>query len=509
MLCPFWDDCRGAASPALQSQKRMQHREGLCQHRPKHRGQRVWKEVPFVNPADNGSPQRTGGKRAETVAADSRPMGGKQVAAKSDQSATPGDSVEIDSEQAASGTSEYPFATTESGHIGIPPAPLPKSDRRLLKNAIVVVLVAAAAALVVTRFDDVMALLGMVWNVASPLLAGTAIAYLLNLVMSRIERIFFPHSKNAVVRRLRRPICLILTIALIAVFVALVVALVSGELSEALPALAEGLAWTFDAARDWLVANGVIGENGATGISALLSGDAATLQESLKSAIDQLGGMGALASLAVSAGRSVSGVAVHTVVAIVFALYLLIGKERALAGCKTFATWALPERVYARVSHVASVANECFSRFIFGQCLEGTILGCLCALGMTILGMPYAAVIGLCVGVTSLVPLVGAWVGGILGALMILSVDPMQAVWFVLFLVVLQQIEGHVIYPNVVGTSVGVPGIWVLVGVFVGGSLFGVVGILLSVPLIATGRHLAQERNNGTDSPVAKQEEPV
>ena len=121
-------------------------------------------------------------------------------------------------------------------------------------------------------------------------------------------------------------------------------------------------------------------------------------------------------------------------------------------------------------------------------------MGTLCAIGMALFGMPYAVAIGACIGLTALVPVFGAWLGGAIGFLMILTVDPMQAVWFVVFLVVLQQLESHLIYPNVVGASVGLPGIWVFAGVLVGGALFGVVGMFVGVPTIATIRTLAIDR---------------
>ena len=144
--------------------------------------------------------------------------------------------------------------------------------------------------------------------------------------------------------------------------------------------------------------------------------------------------------------------------------------------------------------HFCTVANDCFSRFIMGQCIEACILGVLCGIGSAILHFPYAASIGLIVGVTSVIPFAGAWIGGIVGAAMILSQDPLQAVQFVIFLVILQQIEGHLIYPNVVGQSVGLPSIWVFVAVVVGATLFGLPGVLLGVPVISTVRTLVMEK---------------
>ena len=374
----------------------------------------------------------------------------------------------------------------------------------VLRNAVVLVVVAAAAVLAIVRFDAVLAALSAIWSVVAPLLAGAAIAYLLNLIMERLERVYFPTSTHVVVKKTCRPVCLICSIALVALFVFVVVQIVSDEFATAVPALGDGVLTLLDMLNAWLT-SGVLGNTEAVEyLSALLTGDSGAWEESLATltdyvseAIENFGGYSSLVSIAYSAGKGVVAIVVDTLVAIVFAIYLLAGKERALKGLESFLRWALSKRMYRRVAHVGQVANECFSRFIFGQCLEGTILGTLCAIGMKILGMPYCATIGLCVGVTSLVPLVGAWCGGIVGALMIMSVDPIQAVWFVIFLVCLQQVEGHVIYPNVVGTSVGVPSIWVLVAVFAGGSLFGILGIVLGVPTVATILALVGERGEG------------
>ena len=388
------------------------------------------------------------------------------------------------------------------------------STATVLKNAVILVVVAAVSTLVIVRFDDVLAALSAVWSVVAPLLCGAAIAYLLNLIMSRLEKVYFPTSESIVVARTRRPVCLIASIAIVAAIVAIIVFAVADEVSEALPALSDGVQTLASMLNGWLT-SGVLGDGeNIEYLSALLTGDSLTWQESLDavmSRIDEeiagIGGYGTLVGTVWSAGKSVARLVVDALVAIVFSIYLLAGKERAIQGAESLARWALSKRMYRRLSHVAHVANRRFSRFIFGQCIEGMILGTLCAIGMAILQMPYATSIGLCVGVTSLVPLVGAWCGGIVGALMLLSVNPIQAVWFVIFLICLQQIEGHVIYPNVVGTSVGVPSIWVLVAVFAGGALFGILGIVLGVPTVATILELADERGEGFKGKYDDEEE--
>ena len=373
------------------------------------------------------------------------------------------------------------------------PAPTPALDRHKLKQAAAVIGIAALAALAVLKFDVVMSALGVVIGVLTPFVAGGVLAYLTNLIMGRFERCFFPKSSSKAVARLRRPVCMLLSLVLILGFLSVVVGIIATQMAQALPAIIDGAARMVQAISTWVSTSGVLSELSNWGILPGLPEGGGSWQETVTAVISKLGGMNGIASTVFVAGKGVSGFAVNAVVAIVFALYLLAGKEKALSGARTLVRWVFPEKLAEKVYHAGTVANECFSQFIMGQCIEGVILGTLCGVGMAILGIPYAVAVGACVGLTSLIPLVGAWIGAAVGILMIFSVSPIQAVWFVIFLLVLQQIEGNLIYPFVVGSSVGVPGIWVLFAIFVGGALFGIVGILMGVPTVATIRRLVAD----------------
>ena len=377
-----------------------------------------------------------------------------------------------------------------------------ESSSETVKTAAKVISIAAIAVLVVVRFDDVLNILGIIWSVLSPLLAGAILAYLLNLISSRLEHVVMPNVKSHPLELLRRGICIVLTLLIIVAFVAIVVNLVKDEIASAFGALASGITTLVDMIQE-LLASGDVGESETLEeIAALLSGDVSAWQESLSVLLEDIGGIGGVATTAVNMVSSAATTIVDVIIAIVFSLYVVADKERVLSGCRMFGHWMFRGDDYGKAHHVAMTANYCFSHFIGGQCIEATILGTLCGIGMAIFGMPYAASIGFIVGLTSLVPLVGSWLGGIIGALMIISVDPIQAIWFIVWLVTLQQIEGHVIYPNVVGNIIKVPGIWVLVSVFIGGTLFGVIGILMGVPLVATIRTLVKEYReaHGMDS---------
>ena len=374
-----------------------------------------------------------------------------------------------------------------------------EEKKRALRRAIWMVFAAFllfVAAMGVVYSKQVVAASLAVWTAVLPLLLGCIIAYVLNLIMGRLERIYFPKSENKVANATRRPVCLILSIAIIAAIVAIIVNLVLPQIRASWDVLENGVMMVAQNAYSW-------GEQNEDALlSAIGAGGLDNLRESFTKLFESLSsgsseGTSQISSILTTVFSTVYSIA-HGVfigiVAVVFSLYILIDKERVINGARAAVDLLLPQKGARAVRHAAHVANDSFSRFITGQCIEAVILGTLCAIGMTIFGMPYAPAVGACVGMTALVPVFGAWLGGAVGFLMILTVDPMMAVWFVVFLIILQQIESHLIYPNVVGASVGLPGIWVFAAVLVGGALFGVLGMFLGVPAVATVRTLVIER---------------
>ncbi len=354
-------------------------------------------------------------------------------------------------------------------------------------------LFAFLAAIGVMYSRQLFAALGAVWAAVFPLVLGCVVAFLVNLIMGRLERVYFPSAKSGLLAATRRPVCLIASFVIIAAVIALIVNLILPELKASAGVIKEGVLMVAGDLYGWAEEN----------VDLVASAFGASNIEELERAFtdfvtnvsngDSAGLMSMVESVFSTAGSIMHNVFAF-IVALVFSLYLLIEKERVFKGVDTLIELFVPARFAASLRHAGHVANQSFSRFITGQCIEAVILGTLCAIGMALFGMPYAVAIGACIGLTALVPVFGAWLGGAIGFLMILTVDPMQAVWFVVFLVVLQQLESHLIYPNVVGASVGLPGIWVFAGVLVGGALFGVVGMFVGVPTIATIRTLAIDR---------------
>ena len=338
--------------------------------------------------------------------------------------------------------------------------------------------------LIIKYWDMAINLCGLGLSAAFPILLGCIIAYIANILMSLFESHFFPKSKKKVIKVIRRPICLIVTFLSIILVVFLLVNMILPELIACGEVLVNGIVETFTTLAKWAEQNVSLDilPQGST----LFNLGNMNWQEMIQKAINVLmtGVSGAMSSI-VGIFSSVFGTVITIVVAIIFSIYLLFGKEKIAEGCTKFIKLYMGEKVYDKLMYVVKNLDASFHNFIVGQCLEAIILGLLCTIGMWILRLPYATMIGCLVGFTALIPLVGAFLGAIVGAFMIFTVSPIQAVIFLIFLVVLQQLEGNLIYPRVVGATIGLPGIWVFIAVTVGGGVLGIGGMLIAVPLTA------------------------
>ena len=204
---------------------------------------------------------------------------------------------------------------------------------------------------------------------------------------------------------------------------------------------------------------------------------------------DNFGGM---AGNLISTVSTVFSSVLNFVLGLIFSIYLLLSKDRLCAQAKEIMEHYVKKSWNEKIQYVLTILNRNFHRFIVGQCTEAVILGVLCAVGMVIFRFPYAIMIGVLVGFTALIPVVGAYVGAAAGIFMMLTISPMKALMFVIFIVVLQQLEGNLIYPRVVGNSLGLPALWVLVAVTVGGGIGGVIGMLVAVPIVSSIYQLVQ-----------------
>lgn len=340
-------------------------------------------------------------------------------------------------------------------------------------------------------------------QVAWPLALGCVMAYVINIPMAFFER-HFPTRTPALLQRLRRPLCLVLSVVSLILIVVLVVRMILPELVSCVTLLLEQLPGALDGLFTGLEENFHLSTWFSGETNGLLQGNT-DWQSIIQQAVDWLisGFGGAMASITGLISSVVSGT-ITVLVAAIFSIYVLMEKEQVGSQLRRLLT------VYGKPSWtetlftVLNTLDDCFHRFVVGQCVEAVILGLLCILGMLIFRFPYAVMIGTLIGFTALIPVAGAYIGAIVGALMILTVSPWQALLFLIFLVILQQLEGNLIYPRVVGSSIGLPGIWVLAAVTVGGGLLGIGGMLLGVPLTATLYRLLRRDVNRRSAPVSE-----
>ena len=329
--------------------------------------------------------------------------------------------------------------------------------------------------LAIHYWPSISGLLGTIVSAAFPLVLGCILAYVLNILMSFYERTIFSPFKD------KRGCPLVCLVAAIVSLLAIVVALISLVIPE-LVACIQLLISQLPGALDWLVDY----------ISSLdfVSKDLVTTLESIdwQSKIGDVfhivtSGIGSVVDVVVSTLSSLVSGIITLLMSLIFSFYLLLGRKRLAAQSTHLLQHYMRPRHFEKLMYVLHVFNNSFHRYITGQCIEAVILGTLCALGMWALRLPYATMIGALVGFTALIPIAGAYIGAGVGAFMILMTSPIKALIFLVFLCVLQQVEGNLIYPKVVGSSLGLPGIWVLAAVTVGGGVMGIPGMLLGVPL--------------------------
>lgn len=334
------------------------------------------------------------------------------------------------------------------------------------------------------------AMLMGIWDLISPFFTGAVIAFIFNVPMRAIENQLTDIHRPG----LRRTLAIVLTIASLILVIMFVVELLVPQvtltvesLSAKIPSFLERtskmlLAWLDQnpALKDWILDVTNLGtEDWTTLAKNALTFVSNTASDFMGSAVSVIG--------------SVTSGIVNTFIGIFFAMYCLGRKEILARQGRRLLYSLVPENLSDEIIRVLRLANVTFSNFISGQCLEACILGCLFAISMSIFGMPYVPLVSVTIAVTALVPVVGAFIGCVVGAFFILVDNPLQAVTFVAMFLILQQLENNLIYPRVVGTSIGLPGMWVLVAVTVGGGLMGVGGMLLMIPLASVVYTLLRE----------------
>lgn len=363
-------------------------------------------------------------------------------------------------------------------------------NKKEIKRYLFIAFLAVIACYVVQHFTLITKALAVALNALTPLFLGLIIAYIFNIILCWFEKHYFPKKDKGFIYYTRRPVCLVFSFLIAIAVIVLILNIVIPELINAVklisleipPLLNEGKNYILNKLSEYPdlqnQATEAFEEFDFKGL------DWANITSKITNFLKS--GVLGIISSAVGIVGAITGTVTNIVLAVIFAIYLLLRKDKLLLDIGRFQKAFFSERSNMRINHICRTTNETFQNFFVGQFVEAIILGSLCFIGMSILKLPYAGMSGTLVGVTALIPIVGAFLGAGISAFIIFTVNPMQALIFLIFLVILQQLEGNIIYPKVVGNSIGLPGIWVLAAVTVGGGLFGIVGMMIGVPLAAT-----------------------
>ncbi len=362
------------------------------------------------------------------------------------------------------------------------------------ENVKKIIMILAAAFLMlwaVINYQKVFTFAKYLLILLNPLIIGIAIAFILNVCVRSIEsRLFRPLDAHLgrIWNKARRPLSILLSIAFVTGIIVIITTMIVPEIRNAgkmlitefpgywnnLQNMINDLTARFNLEDIVLPSLDINDENVSETLKKLMHSDIS--DKVFNTALD-------MTTSVIGVTASVITVTFNSIMGMVFAVYILFRKEILARQAKQIAYAYLPRKAADEALYIARLSNTMFSKFVTGQCTEAVIIGVLCFLGMTIFKMPYAPMISVLVGFTALIPVFGAFIGTAIGAFLILMISPVKAFWFIIFIIVLQQVEGDLIYPKVVGSSIGLPGIWVMLAVIVGGSSGGVLGMLVSVPI--------------------------
>lgn len=349
-------------------------------------------------------------------------------------------------------------------------------DKKLFKSLIWLITYAVCLVLFVTKFDEVRLFVGDFFSLFSPLILGFALAFILDRPCQFFHRTY----GKAIKKQALAPLALGLAVG---TSYLLLLAIIVAIIAFVVPQFVESIE-LFSSSLDGYIANAQVFINGFLRNLRLETLDLSGLNNILEQILD---GALSMATDAMPHLLSVTSAIISTtvtfVLALVFSIYMLAGRDTLLRQCGHLFRAYLPKKLIDPLADVLNLTASTFTRFISGQITEAFILGTLCGIGMLFIYADYAALVGVIIGCTALVPVVGAYVGTVLCALLLVMVSPVATLAFIIFLLILQQIEGNIIYPRVVGTSIGLPGIWVLTAVTIGAGTGGILGVLLSVPV--------------------------
>ena len=354
-------------------------------------------------------------------------------------------------------------------------------NKSTMKKLILLITYAVLLIAVIVKLDAVGLWAGKVLGAFTPLFIGFAIAFILHRPCCFFARLYGKGLKGKGAR-LTRPLAVATAYLIFLAILTAIMALVIPELVRSIQSFVAGigdygagLQHIYDKLVAALDLELLKGMNLSARLHDAVGNILTKVLTTITSTLPQL----------ISATGAILSAVVTGLLALVFSIYMLVGADRLTAQCRRLVVTYLPEKVSGPVLTVTRLTADTFTRYVSGQLTEAIILGCLCFLGMNIFHFSYAPLISVIIAVSALIPVAGAYIGAITAAILLLMISPMQALWFLVFLIILQQLEGNLIYPRVVGTSIGLPGIWVLAAVTVGSALMGFVGLVVGVPITA------------------------
>lgn len=374
-----------------------------------------------------------------------------------------------------------------------------KLDKENTKKIIFIVFIGVLIYWLLQNLGMIFVGIKNILNILNPFILGACIAFVLNVIVNLIEKKWIKNKKrNKIIARIKRPLSIFLSILILFAVIFFVIFLVIpglistiDSISSYIPGIATNVQnWLYDMADKYPEINDMIRN---------INIDWNNLDDETMKVLQEWAGT--ILSSSINILISIASGITNFVIGLIFAVYILLQKEKLGYQFKKLMKAYLPNRFNEKVLKICAVSNSAFTKFITGQVTEACILGILCFMGMIIFGMPYALTISVLIGFTALIPIFGAFIGAGIGFILIAVQNPMLAVGFVAYIIVLQQIEGNIIYPKVVGNSVGLPGIWVMVAVTLGGAIWGITGIAVGVPIASILYALIRDSVNNRIEP--------
>ncbi|MCW6664048.1 AI-2E family transporter [Aerococcaceae bacterium NML190073] len=348
----------------------------------------------------------------------------------------------------------------------------------------------AGLVLMIVNWANVVGYMNSFMSVMMPLIVGGIMAFILNLLLVRYERLIQQKMTNTKLATFSRPIGIVLSLLTIILVLLIIIGIVLPQLGSAMNEMVKAAPATIENIKQLIQKNETLFPQ-ITELMQQLNLDWGKLVQDIVNFFN-----GVVSNLLGTTVTFASNIATHIInllLSLMIAIYILAMKEQLAQQFNRLLSVAIPTKVHQRILHVLAVMSQSFESFIFGVMSEAIILGIMTTVGMMLFGFPYATMIGVLTGSLAIIPVLGAYIAGVIGAIIMLAVSPGQALLFVLFICILQQIEGNLVYPRVVGDSIGLPGIWVISSVSILGGLFGIPGMILGVPLAATVYKLIRE----------------